>query len=77
MEDRHPMKKRYNTITASCFIAIALLNMSGCTLEPSEETIMLQERLNPDSELPIIDDVYSPSIRDDVYSSTDEEILTP
>lgn len=71
------MKKLCNAITASCFISILLLNMSGCTLEPSEETIMLQEMLGPDSELPIIDDVYSPSIRDDVYSSTDEEILTP
>ncbi len=71
------MKKLCNAITASCFIAILLLNMSGCTLEPSEETIMRQEMLDSESELPIIDDVYSPSIRDDVYSSTDEEILTP
>ncbi|MBD7967796.1 hypothetical protein [Paenibacillus gallinarum] len=71
------MKKLYDTFMASCTIALLLLNISGCTLEPSEETIMLQEMIDPESELPIIDDVYSPSIRDDVYSSTDEEILTP
>ncbi|GIP41918.1 hypothetical protein J45TS6_03770 [Paenibacillus sp. J45TS6] len=71
------MKKLRDTFMASCIIAILLLNLSGCTLEPSEETIMLQERFDPESELPIIDDVYSPSIRDDVYSSTDEEILIP
>lgn len=71
------MKKLCNKIMVNCFITILLLNISGCTLEPSEETIMLQEMLDPESELPIIDDVYSPSIRDDVYSSTDEEILTP
>ncbi|WP_454192024.1 hypothetical protein [Paenibacillus sp. Marseille-Q7038] len=71
------MKKLCNTIVTTCFITILLLNISGCTLEPSEETLRLQEMLDPESELPIIDDVYSPSIRDDVYSSSDEEILTP
>ena len=71
------MKKLRNMIMMSCFTTILLINMSGCTLEPSEETIKLQEMLDPESELPIIDDVYSPSIRDDVYSSTDEEILAP
>lgn len=71
------MKRKRGTFMSSCIIAILLLNLSGCTLEPSEETIMLQERMGPESELPIIDDVYSPSIRDDVYSSTDEEILIP
>ena len=71
------MKKLRNMIMMSCFTTILLINMSGCTLEPSVETIKLQEMLDPESELPIIDDVYSPSIRDDVYSSTDEEILAP
>ncbi|WP_211745370.1 hypothetical protein [Paenibacillus sp. Marseille-Q4541] len=64
-------------IQSSCIIATLLFTIAGCTLEPSQETIELQEMLGPESELPIIDEVYRPSVRDEVYSPTQDEILTP
>lgn len=65
-------------ILGGCIISALFLIMSGCTLEPSQETIELQEIMPvSDSELPVIDEVYHSSVRDEVYPSDEDEELTP